>query len=47
MEFFEIYCTGCAKVIGQAFAKADSGVAKGDVRDEYYCATCADADEDE
>lgn len=43
MEFFEIYCTGCNKVIGQAYAKEDSGVAKGDIKDEYFCADCAEA----
>ena len=44
MEFFEIYCTGSAKVIGQAFAKADSGVTQGYIKDEYFCADCAEED---
>ena len=47
MESFAIYCTGCSKVIGEAYAKEDSGVAKGDINDAYYCADCAEAECDE
>lgn len=45
MDCYQIYCTGCEKVIAEAYAKDDSGVAQGNIRDEYYCATCADEDE--
>jgi phage FluMu protein Com len=41
MELFMIYCTRCNKVIGEAYAKEDSGVAKGEIKDEYYCSLCA------
>ena len=44
MELFAIYCSGCQNVIGEAYAKDDSGVAKGDINDEYYCADCSESD---
>lgn len=44
MELFTIYCTGCQKPIAEAYAKDDSGVARGDINDAYYCADCAHAD---
>jgi len=45
MELFTIYCTGCEKVIAEAYAKDDSGVAQGDIKDAYYCETCAESAE--
>ena len=41
MDIFEIYCTGCGGALFEAYAKADSGVANGRLKDEYYCADCA------
>ena len=41
MELFSIYCSGCSKIIGEAYAKENSGVAHGHINDEYFCADCA------
>ena len=41
MDIYDIYCTGCDTIIATAYAKNDSDVARGRIKDEYHCANCA------
>lgn len=44
MDIYDIYCTGCDTIIATAYAKSDSDVARGRIKDEYHCANCARRD---